>query len=488
MNSILSRLFLLIIIVCISAGCANVSSLPGGKKDKIPPRLLKTTPKDSLTNTTMKKLVLEFDEYITVSDASREVQISPILSIPLTVLGINKHVNVTIPDTLLQPNTTYRISFNNAIKDLHEGNTFPAYTYTFSTGAYFDSLSLNGKVIDAFTGLSDTGSVFISLYAATESDSAVVRHKPLYVTKAQGGGLFSFKGLPARTFRIYALKDANENLIYDGKGEKIAFNDNTVTPGDTLQPRILLRLFKEAVDTSMHSSDTASKNANNLFASRKSNSKEKQGLTYTVGVDTSNIKNRTVEIIKPLEITFNKLAVIKKERISLAFDTNSTTIPVDFTIRTDTANGFRLYVNTAWKEDAVYTLKILKGFAKDTAGSDAFPSRYTFRTKRDEDYGKLQINIPTKYYDRKYILFINTDKDTIYQKSITDTVVSLTRLQPAKYTLRIFVDANGNGAWDPGDLFKKIQPEVVIPYENTINLKSGWENVIDFEKPQKPKK
>ena len=56
------------------------------------------------------------------------------------------------------------------------------------------------------------------LYAATESDSAVVRHRPLYVVHADGSGRFSFEGLPARPFRLYALRDANNNLTYDGAG------------------------------------------------------------------------------------------------------------------------------------------------------------------------------------------------------------------------------------------------------------------------------
>jgi hypothetical protein len=47
--------------------------------------------------------------------------------------------------------------------------------------------------------------------------------------------------------------------------------------------------------------------------------------------------------------------------------------------------------------------------------------------------------------------------------------------------MRVIVDENGNGQWDTGDLFLKRQPEMVIPYEGTLNLKAGWDNVIDFE-------
>ena len=67
-------------------------------------------------------------------------------------------------------------------------------------------------------------------------------------------------------------------------------------------------------------------------------------------------------------------------------------------------------------------------------------------------------------------------------------MVNLSQLHPAKYSFRIIVDKNRNGKWDSGNLFGKLQPEEVIPYRETLNLKAGWENIIDFEqKPEPPK-
>jgi hypothetical protein len=49
----------------------------------------------------------------------------------------------------------------------------------------------------------------------------------------------------------------------------------------------------------------------------------------------------------------------------------------------------------------------------------------------------------------------------------------------------VIIDANRNGKWDSGDLLKRKQPERVMPYNNEINLRPGWENMVDFE--EKPK-
>src|SRR4051812_14200827 len=101
--------FFLLVFSCACAGCANVSTPTGGKRDKTPPRLVRVSPADSLRNSKPKWIELDFDEYITVGDVAKEVEIMPILPIVPTVIGLNKHVTVKIVDTLLEPNTTYRI-------------------------------------------------------------------------------------------------------------------------------------------------------------------------------------------------------------------------------------------------------------------------------------------------------------------------------------------------------------------------------------------
>ena len=61
-----------------------------------------------------------------------------------------KSIITDIKDTL-KPNTTYTISFGNAISDITEGNVLANYRFVFSTGNTIDSLSLNGFVKNAFS-------------------------------------------------------------------------------------------------------------------------------------------------------------------------------------------------------------------------------------------------------------------------------------------------------------------------------------------------
>ena len=479
MNTSAFRL-LPVVLLSILAGCAQITSPTGGKRDLTPPKLVKVTPVDSLKNTRIKKIELYFNKYITVADVAKEVQISPILTIQPTVTGLYKKVTVKIADTLLEDNTTYRISFGKSIKDIREGNIFANYTYVFSTGSYFDSLLLQGKVINASTGLADSSGVSVVLYNATENDSAIVRHKPRYIVKTDAAGAFIFKGLPKRKFKIYALKDGNENLTYDGADEMIAFNDNPVESGDTTAPQVLLRLFREPPDTSIKAATADTKPATGSL--RQKNAKEE--ISYSVNIDTSNATRRTFDITGKIEVSFSNTPILNRNKITMSCDSNGQSFPINIAFSTDTLHPKMLYLSTNWLENTQYTLKLAKGFDKDTAGNDIMPSKYVFRTKQDDDYGKVNIRFPGKYRGAEYLLMIVADNDTIYQKPISDTVVSLNRLRPAKYTFRIIVDKNRNGKWDTGNLFGKKQPEEVIPYTEVLNLRAGWENDIDFE-PQK---
>ncbi len=478
---------LLCFMMAVCAGCANITAPTGGKKDKIPPKLIELDPADSLKNTRVKRIELDFDEYINVGDVSKEVALSPMLSVQPTVTGRNKHVTVKIVDSLLEDNTTYRLSFGNAIKDLHEGNPFSGYTYTFSTGNYFDSLQLSGTVIVAATGLPDTGGISVVLYSAKDNDSAVVRHKPKYITRADSKGRFVFKGLPGRSFRIYAFKDANDNLIYDGPAEKemIAFNDDVVMPGDTSMKPIHLRLFTEVEDSTLKKGDTTKDR--NVKMKRKPTTSSGSG--YQVDLDTTNSTRRSFDITHPISVTFSLPPQLNKNKITLTYDSAGITMRPDVVIETDTAHPQLVHIypasdgEMAWAPDQVYTLRLAKGFDKDTAGKDLMPSRFVFHTKEDEDYGIIRVHLPSKYYSRDYVLLITTDFDTTYYKPVLDTSVTLTRLKPNKYTFRIIVDKNRSGKWETGDLFKKIQPEEVIPYPGQLSLRAGYEyDIDDFDK------
>lgn len=472
--------FLILLSVGFTVGCANIVPPDGGDKDTTPPKLLVIEPQDSLLNTRVTSITLRFDEFVEVKDASTEVQVSPVLPYPLSVTSIGKKVKVLIPDSLLKENTTYRVSFGKAIVDLHEQNPFEGYTYTFSTGGYFDSLQLSGIVVDAATGTT-MDDINVVLHYADECDSSIVRKKPAYVVRTSSGGKFSLSGLPAKRFRIYALKDENGNLIFDGGQEKVAFVDTTYMPttADSAQ-QIVLLLFRENVLDSL----TALSQDKGVIAGKgrsDRSARKNEVLSYRVDVDTANKDKRTHDVKLPLNIVFTQDTFkYDAERIFVSYDSAGADIEVDHQVWLDSGNKQVMNIFVSWKQNVLYTVRLLPGFASDTAGNNVPPSKYIFRTKDDDDYGKLQVKVPASYLDNKYVLLVKGDKDTVYSKPIIDTLVNLTLLDPGKYKVYIIVDENHNGKWDPGILLERVQPEIVIPHNTEVTLKAGWENVENF--------
>ena len=157
--------------------CASTQTGPsGGYKDTIPPVLLRITPPNRNLNFDKKSIYLEFNEYIKLKDAYKEVVVSPPSLIRPQVRTKARGVLVQFNDTL-KKNTTYSIDFGLAIQDNNEGNQFPPMRYIFSTGAHIDSMQITGKVWDAFT-LEPMNGIALMMYDEEFSDSTIFKKIP----------------------------------------------------------------------------------------------------------------------------------------------------------------------------------------------------------------------------------------------------------------------------------------------------------------------
>ncbi len=478
-------------LVLLLSGCANIVPPEGGKKDETAPLLLSLTPADSSLNIRPSKIVLHFNEYIEVRDLEKNLSLSPLLSIPPTVMSYGKRVEIKIRDTQLLANTTYSIGLGNALVDNHEGNPYKNFVYLFSTGSYFDSLQLQGNVIDAATGMPDTAALMV-LYPAGENDTAILRKKPQYAVKADVSGHFTFKFLPGKAFRIYALQDANNNYMYDLGEEKIGFLNQTVMPTVGADSLYDFYMFKETIDSTAllaQTHDTTSAkdkdNKPTLGGIRKSNT-DKSKTAYHVNVDTSNRAERSFELTQQLTIDlFTELKSLDTAKVYLSYENNGIEVEAIQKLHVDSA---KMKISTQWQPDKLYTLRLVKGWARDTSGSELLPGKYFFRTKRQEDYGTLKIHVNKNYYGDSFVLFVYKGADSIYQKPITDSTITLSLLQPGDYNMRIIADGNKNGKWDAGNLLKGKQPERVYPYTTVTIVKAGWENEVDFNPQENNKK
>ena len=214
----------------VSHSCANTTQAPtGGPKDTIPPTLIGVSPMPGTLNVPVHKTQIEFkfDEYVTVKDP-KSLFLSPPPEKPLKFKMKGKSLVIFTDDEDLLPNTTYSIDITGAVADNNEGNLFPGFVLTFSTGERIDSMYITGIVQDCST-LQPMKGATVMLYKDA-ADSAIFKHRPDAAVKTDDWGYFCMRNIQDTTFRLYALDDINSNNMYDPETERVAFCDSAIVP------------------------------------------------------------------------------------------------------------------------------------------------------------------------------------------------------------------------------------------------------------------
>ncbi|MEO7049228.1 MAG: Ig-like domain-containing domain, partial [Ferruginibacter sp.] len=438
--------FLGVLLICLYAittlnsGCAQIGAPVGGPKDTLAPVLVRANPPQNTTNFKGNRISLNFDEYLDVQDIQNNLLVSPVQKNNPRILNNLKNVTIIFKDSLL-PNTTYAVNFGNAIKDVNEGNILKNFSYVFSTGKVIDSLSFSGNVFLAETGKAD--STMIAMLYRNADDSSVQKIKPNYIARVKSDGSFTFKNLPAETFRLYALKDGDGGKTYNSKTEMFAFSDSDVvvssnTPSQTLYASALEKEKKSATTSTV----------------------VKKPITPKIVSFTTNLEQKKQSLLDSLKLTFlNPLKIFDTQKIILS-DTNYHAIANTKFLLDSIAKTATIY--TPWQPEADYILLIPKDAVEDSIGNMLVKNdTLRFAAKAIENYGRLVLRFSNLDLSKHPVLQFIQQDEIKSSFPITAMEWSDKLFPPGDYEIRILYDINQNGKWDHGDYSKKLQPEKV---------------------------
>lgn len=226
MNKKIRQQFTILLIFMIVSACAKISSPTGGARDRTPPEVLETIPEDGTVNFHGKELYIEFDEFVVLDNINDKFLVSPPMKKKPRVYTRGKSVRVEYEDDL-RDSTTYTFYFQDAIRDLNEGNILNNYRIAVSTGSFIDSLSVTGNVY-LLPGLEAPEAASVLLYRSKE-DTAVVKQIPDYLSRVDETGYFRIDNVREGTYRIYALKDEDNSKNYNRSEEPFGFLDTVIT-------------------------------------------------------------------------------------------------------------------------------------------------------------------------------------------------------------------------------------------------------------------
>ncbi len=257
--------------------CAKQAYPTGGPKDETPPVVLGTTPPNGSTHFAAKEFLIMFDEYVQVKSSDDNIMVSPPMKQKPEYSTKGRGILVKIKDTLRE-NTTYLFQFKEGIVDFNEGNALKSFEYVFSTGNSIDSMTLRGKVLDAFTNQPWKETVTVVAYRsdttallAPSGDSVAAKEQPLYITRSDKEGNFELNHLRQGRYLLLAYEDGDKNLRL-GTGEAVAFLDTLVTaqkmppPIDTTAKDSTMRDSTAATDTLATTTDTLATTTDSLSA------------------------------------------------------------------------------------------------------------------------------------------------------------------------------------------------------------------------------
>ncbi|XWN34995.1 MAG: Ig-like domain-containing domain [Roseivirga sp.] len=226
----------------------------GGPKDTTPPKIVKSLPLHESTHFKGKTLELVFDKEVDVEDIYNRLIVTPKLkkleNKPSYTYKVRGNTVILTLESPLEEETTYTFNFNDAIKDITEGNVAASPVLTFSTGAQLDAMYVTGRVEYLMTQL-PVPQALVALYKAEDEEVNILNGPPDYFITADEEGRFTLDHIKQGNYHIYASKTKESPLTVDLGTDAYGFLkapiDLTTAPADDILISILqadVREFK----------------------------------------------------------------------------------------------------------------------------------------------------------------------------------------------------------------------------------------------------
>lgn len=219
------RFLILLFLLMEVSRCAKINAPSGGPRDREAPIVTRSVPESGTINFTDNEIDITFNEYVVLDNINEKFMVSPPMSKKPKIAIRGKSLRIGLNEKL-RDSTTYTFYFQDAIRDLNEGNPINNFQFVLSTGPFIDSLSVTGNVYTALT-LDPPENTLVMLYKNLQ-DSAVQRQLPDYITRVEANGEFRINNVHQGIYRLYALKDLDNSKNYNRRDEEFAFYDSAI--------------------------------------------------------------------------------------------------------------------------------------------------------------------------------------------------------------------------------------------------------------------
>jgi hypothetical protein len=188
-----------------------------------------------------------------------------------------------------------------------------------------------------------------------------------------------------------------------------------------------------------------------------------------------NINNK-VDRIKHIELTSEyPIASVDKNKILILEDSVSRR---NFQLQQDSLNREMYHIRFNWRPNRNYELVVQEGAILGPFDETNKEFKSQFTLNETENYGDINLTFTGLDSAQNYIVeLIDETKEKLFdvRKLPADKIMRYIKFPGGKYSIRLIEDANNNGKWDAGDVYKGIQAERIWYLDRTFTIRANWE-------------
>jgi hypothetical protein len=138
----------------------------------------------------------------------------------------------------------------------------------------------------------------------------------------------------------------------------------------------------------------------------------------------------------------------------------------------------KIIIHHKWSEDKTYKIMVPDSVFYGINNISHDTLRLDFKTKSERDFGNLILSMNMQKRPGQYIIQLLDEKESIvFEEQLVPQSgkVSFNFMPAGKYKIKAIHDRNNNLRWDTGNYKRKIQPEDVIYFPKTLEIRSNWD-------------
>ena len=199
----------------------------------------------------------------------------------------------------------------------------------------------------------------------------------------------------------------------------------------------------------------------------------------------NNLKANKIKPEEPIILTFNEPVIDISQSEWLLLIENKDTLYRKSQLEKIDEYGFKYQIVKDFKQDQKYQLIIPDSVFYGIRNVTNDSIKMSFSVQDESTLGNIYINVEIPENVPQVVIELTDEKGKTIDKHIITNSQELAfeYLDPGKYKLKAIIDLDANGEWSPGNFSRKLQPEKIVFYKATLEVRANWD--IDLDEPWK---